>query len=247
MSATPNDPAGRNRWAIMYEAVTGATASDHHEEKPGTSSDSQKAGHEADRFDARGIIMVPFGVIATCATVYVLITVLFNVFEPGATVPSDASAQAKAESAKPYNERIAKISSSDEKSQYAAPRLEYMKNIDNSRDGAKDPIYVRSFLPVQGGANTYELTPQDLYPQNFADPRTGKKSLAEYAWINKEKGVAQIPVAVAMKMLVGNLPAEKASGGSTNGDKAKLSNGGQAVNDAPTVAAPTAPKHEDKH
>jgi hypothetical protein len=247
MSTPSNDPNARSRWAVIYETVSGATAPDHHEEVPGTAPESLKAGHEPDHFDARGIIMVPILVVVTCLLAYILITFLFNMFAPGEPIPSDASPDAKALASKSFNERAARISSSDPKSTIEQPRLEYVKNLDSTRGDVKDPPHLRSFLPAQGSKNTYEITPRDLYPQNYADPQTGEKSLSEYKWLNKDKGVAQIPVTEAMHLLAGKLPAKKQTANNSTATKSKLSNGGQ---EAIAVAAPASKdeKHDDhKH
>jgi hypothetical protein len=241
-----SEPTNNGRWAAVYEAMTGATApGQHHEGPTGTNTESVKAGHEPDRFDARGIIAVPFLVVAVTACAYFLVTALFSYLEPGA--PTAASnAAAAADNAKSFNERIAAISSSDPNAKFAQPRLEYLKSIDNKRPTASkpDPVFLRSFEASKSN-NTYELTPQDLYPGKFTDPITGKKLLDEFEWVAKDKNVARIPVNTAIQLLAGRLKSKPGSAPlGTNGTPTQA-NGGQAI--APPSMPATAPKDEPKH
>lgn len=234
MSDKPNENI--QRWATIYEAVTGATShtSAHHEDVVGTSDESKKAGHEPDWFDAKGIIMVPFLVIATAFVAYVIVSVLFGQFEFGAPDRSNVVNQQAVESAdRPFNERVASISSSDPHATSTEPRLEYFRNIDVSRNGkTDDPPYVRSFQSADTG-NSPIITPRDLYPDRYVDPLTGKKLLADFEYIDKAKGLARIPVSEAMKLL--KLPVKKDAPTSEASMKntPKHSNGGQAIGDGP--------------
>lgn len=233
MSDKPSENV--QRWATFYEAVTGATsaASHHHEDAPGTNADSLMAGHEPDRFDAKGIILVPIGVVVTAFFAYVIVSVLFGQLEFGAPDKSNVQSQAAAEAAaKPFNERVATIDSSDPHAKVSEPRLEFMRKIEPVRNGkTDDPAYVRSFQSADG--NTPILTPRDLYPDRFQDPVTGKKLLADYEVVNKEKGVARIPIAEAMKLVKLPVKPDAPTASSSTGGNPKLSNGGQAIGDGP--------------
>jgi hypothetical protein len=244
MSDKPHDEhATAARWARIYEAMTGASAPpgphDHDVDVPGANPEAVKAGHEADRFDARGIVMVPVVVVVMAAIAYALVTALFSVFEFGKLDTSNVqSPQAAEQATRPHNERVATISSTDPHAKSHEPRLEFLKRIDDSRNGkAADPPFVRSFQPAEGG-NSPEMTPQDLDPDRYTDPLTGKKLLVGYEYVNKEKGVARIPIAEAMKLV--KLPAKKGTPNSSVGGSPKISNGGQTA-DGP------APKEEKKH
>ena len=232
MSDKPSE--NTKRWATLYEAVTGATSatSHHHEDAPGTNVESVKAGHEPDRFDAKGIILVPFGVIGTAFVAYVIVSVLFGQLDFGAPDRSNVQNQQAADAGdKTFNERMATIDSTDPHAKSAEPRLEYMKKLDVSRNGkTDDPVFVRSFQAADTG-NSPILTPRDLYPDRFHDPVTGKKLLEDYEYVNKEKGVARIPIAEAMKLL--KLPAKKGEVSSSIARAPKQSNGGQAIGDGP--------------
>jgi hypothetical protein len=237
---------GRNQWAIMYEVVTGASAPDHHEEAPGATTESTKAGHEPDKFNAKTIVLVPVFVVATCIFAYIVITGLFTFLSPGKVISDANTDQTSATAAtKDFNSRVNRISSSDESAPAKAPRLEYMKNLDNKRNGVEDPPYLRSFLPTNGG-NTYEITPQDLYPERFVDPQTGKKTLIEYHWVSQEKGIVSIPISEAIKALAGKLPAKTTPVSTSFAGNAKQSNGGHAVAVKPPVAAAVEKKADHK-
>lgn len=234
MSDRPTE--SQQRWAAFYEAITGATsaASEHHEDVPGTNPDSLKAGHEPDRFDAKGIIMVPFLVVGTAFIAYVIVSTLFGHYDFGAPDRSNIeSAQAAAANDRSFNERIAMIDSSNENAKVSEPRLEHVKKIDASRNGKpEDPPYVRSFQPADNG-NSPVISPRDLYPDRYQDPITGKKLLAEYESIDKAKGLARIPIAEAMKLVKLPVKADAPNANSSTTANPKLSNGGQAIGDAP--------------
>ena len=92
--------------------------------------------------------------------------------------------------------------------------------------------------------NTYELKPQDLYPSRFVDPLTGKRLLAEYEWVAKDKGVARIPVDEAIHLLAGKLPHKDGVAPAGTLAKPKQSNGGQAIVPLPV---PTGGPAKDDH
>lgn len=241
----PTKPAGDKRWATIYEAMTGATAPGDHDHGPiGTDAESAKAGHEPDRFDAKGIIAVPILIIGVCVVTYGIITATFSYLDPMTpTTDSATNTQSAADQAKPFNERATKISSSDDHAAVKQPRLEFVRAV-NTKDG-EAPNY-RSFRPT-GSANAPEITPQFLRPENFIDWNTGEKKLVDYKWLNKDKGIVRIPIAEAMEILSHDkkLPA-KADGTVAvgTGGKPKLSNGGQA---SPPPELPKAEKKPDDH
>jgi hypothetical protein len=243
----PNKNAASQRWATVYEAMTGATAPGHdpHDEPTGTDGQSIQAGHEPDRFDVKGIVAVPILIAIVCAITYGIITVVFGVIEPmKPTTDNTTNPQAAEDAGKNYNERVAKISSSDEKAPVKQPRLEWMRTIP-TKEG--ESIFHRSFRPNTAG-NAPEITPQYLRPENFVDWDTGERKLIDYKWLNKEKGIARIPIAEAMEILTTSkkLPA-KADGVAPVGTigKPKLSNGGQA-NPPPVLPKAEAKKDEPK-
>jgi hypothetical protein len=232
-----NEPTPSGRWNVIYSGITGITAPGHYEAPTGTSEESQKAGHEADRFDAKGILMVPVLVVVVTFLSYLLVTGLFEWLKPGKPYHNDIMSPLAVEKNEiPLNDKLAKISLNDPKAETQQPRLEGLKVMDTHRDGSAkpDPMNYRSFQPAVK-ENSYYLTPQDLYPSRFVDPLTGQHVLDEYAWVSKEKRVARIPVDEAMKRLAGMLPAKK-DGAAPAGKAAKQSNGGQTpppVKEAP--------------
>lgn len=254
------DGRGVIRWSAVYEAMTGATApGNHHESKPGVYKDSLTAGHEPDKFEVKGIVMVPVLVVVVTGLTYLLVTGLFAWLNPGAPAPGRHPA-AVANNERPFNQRLADIDSSNPNAKVPQPRLEYIRQIEQRtmRNGEPEPIFVRSYRGKDSPENSPEIYPQDLYPDRYTDHRTGKKVLAEYDWVSKEKGVARIPVSEAMKQVAGKLPARKDAAKLTAGTTGapKISNGGQTP---PAVAPgeqkpvttgeakkPEAPKAEEK-
>jgi hypothetical protein len=233
MSDKPSDNV--QRWATIYEAVTGATSasSHHHEDAPGTNPDSLKAGHEPDRFDAKGIIMVPFLVVGTAFVAYVIVSVLFGQFEFGAPDKSNIQSPAAAEAAaKTFNERVVAIDSTNPHAKVSEPRLEGVRVIESVRNGkTDDPAFVRSFQSADG--NSPIVTPRDLYPDRYRDPLTGKKLLADFEYTTKDKGSARIPIADAMKLVKLPVAKDAPAVNSSTGSNPKLSNGGHAIGDGP--------------
>lgn len=225
-----SEPSNNARWANIYHAMTGVTSPVIHEEPIGASDASQTAGHEPDKFDAKGIIMVPVLVIVVTTLAYFIVTGVFNWIKPGKPYDTPTmSPLAIDQSKKPFNERAARISNVDVKAPVKQPRLEGIVVVDQANErGGNDTVNYRSF-PASTKDNTYFLTPQDLYPSKFVDPITGEKLLEEYKPITKS--VARIPVDEAMKLLLknGSLKAVKDGTNSPgNIDAPKQSNGGQS-------------------
>src|SRR5207253_501864 len=155
------------------------TAPGHYEAPTGTAPESVTAGHEADKFDAKGIIMVPVLVVIVTFLSYVMVTGFFEWLKPGKpyTTPT-MSPLAVERNEHPLNDRIARISLNDPNAEIQQPRLEHVLVVDNHRKGVAEPdkMNLRSFQPATKD-NTYFLTPQDLYPSRFVDPLTGKRVL----------------------------------------------------------------------
>ncbi len=250
-----SEPKSSNeRWKRIYEAFSGATAPGHHYEAPtGTAPESITAGHEPDRFDARGIIMVPVLIVVVTFLAYLMVTGVFSLIQPGKSVASPTTSPLAVEqSEKPFNTRVETISSTEAKAEFHQPRLESLQVVEDRRPGQSkpDPIFLRSFVATQKN-NSYELKPQDLYPKLFVDPKTGERLLDEYKKLPHDH--ARIPVDVAMKLLIesGALKANaegKAPVGSAG--NAKTSNGGQAiptphVETTPAAAPAAAPAKKD--
>lgn len=236
------------RWANIYQAMTGATAPGHHEAPTGTSADAIKSGHEADRFDAKGILVVPVLVVVITFLAYLMVTGLFNYIAMGKPYQTPTMNEAAlVEAKKPLNEQLAKISLNDPNAPIHQSRLEGLVVMDQKREGESksDPVNYRSFQPVPSKENSYYLTPQDLYPSRFVDPLTGQRVLEQTIWLSKDKNIARIPVDEAIKLLAGKLPSKKdgtAPAGSVS--KPKQSNGGQAILGPPPRIAPEQPKKE---
>ena len=83
------------------------------------------AGHEADKFDAKGIIMVPVLVVIVTFLSYVMVTGFFEWLKPGKpyTTPT-MSPLAVERNEHPLNDRIARISLNDPNAEIQQPRLD---------------------------------------------------------------------------------------------------------------------------
>lgn len=239
-----HDPKA-NRWGRIYETMTGVTSPGHHHEQPhGAMPESVTAGHEPDRFDVKGILMVPGLVVVVTFLAYLIVSGLFSWAEVGKPLLNPTmNPLAVADGSKSFNDRVERISSTDPGAKFHQPRLEGLKAVDTRRPGVSqpDPVSYRSAPPTDKN-NTYEITPQDLYPQKFVDPQTGERLLDEYKWLNKENHIARIPVDEAIKLLTGELKSllpAKPDGTAPYGtrDKPKASNGGHAL----TAEAPKKP------
>ena len=245
MSASTNpNPGGHgdkdSLGATLWMSMTGASAGDHHEEQPGFDAASKQVGHEPDQFSAKTIVFVPILVAIALVLVYAVVQGTF-LFVTG------TSAQQKDDPN--WNERAGRIATyeaeaippkagSSAKPEDPVPqaRLEYIREIDLSRKDVNgntvtDPPYLRSFASTPTG-NSPEIYPEDLRAENYVDPTTRTRPLAEASWVSKDKNVATIPIDEAIhlvahdakyKLKVSATPATPALG--TQG-KPKMSSGG---------------------
>lgn len=239
----------------LYTSMTGAGHG--HDEQPVGPPPTPvvDVGHEPDEFNARPILTVPVFIAFVMVAAFGIATGMFVYFR-GETAGNDGNANpvAAERNAKVLDERFARISSSDPKAEVKQPRLEWLRQTDSVRDGKEDPPFLRSVRFSEGG-NSPEYRPEDLRPDNYIDPITRQKVLRDYGWVNQEKGVARIPVSVAMKLLIEkNSLATQANVSvpvAGTATKPKLSNGGNElpskaskdVEHKTTKAEPKAEKH----
>lgn len=218
----------------VYTSMTGAGHG--HDEQPVGPPPTPVVdiGHEPDTFNSKPILAVPVFIGGVMLFTFFLVSILFFYF---LNVAKEKDDLAKADG--PINQRFATISSTDPKAQVKQPRLEWLREANTSRNGSdvQDPPFLRSVRFSEAG-NSPLIRPEDLRPDNYVDPITRQKVLRDYAWVSKEKGVARIPVNVAIKILleknafpVQANPSVPATGTVT---KPKLSNGG---NELPAKAA----------
>lgn len=242
--------------AELYTSMTGA-GHGHDEQPVGPPPPLVLGvGHEPDDFNARPILTVPVFITFVMLAAFGIASAMFVYFRNGNVAnDSGANAVAKERNDKPLDERFARISSSDPKAEVKQPRLEWLRQTDSARDGKEDPPYLRSVRFSESG-NSPEYRPEDLRPENYVDPITRQKVLRDYAWVDKEKGVARIPVSVAMKLLLEkkSLPvqANVSVPGAGTATKPKLSNGGnelpsQAAKDVPHKATKADDHKGEKH
>ena len=245
----------------MLVSMSGASGGDHGTEPPGASEASVTAGHEPDKFAVSGVLLVPVAVAITLVMTYILVTVLFGVLDHGrASATPGGDTKVEAENAAPINQRFAVISSTDPKGMaetktgqviapaVAQPRLEYLR----LQGDPQDPPFVRSKRPLTEG-NSPEYRPEDLRPEQFVDPTTKTRLLAEYGYVGDKKELARVPIndyihyAVGHKKFASRKDAPRLP--VISDDRAKISNGGRGGQVPPTLSAAktAAPRTDDHH
>lgn len=240
MSEHKPERKGDSPLTQVIVSMSGASASNHDSEPPGASSNSVKAGHEPDQFEAKGILYVPLFVVVTVLTSFAIVTVIF--FSIYGKNPGDPVANpiASKNSNSSINDRFAAISSSDPNAEVKQPRLEYLKQVEDAKN---DPPYLRSKRPVNAVGGTYEIRPEDLRPENYIDPITKRKILMDTRWVDDgKKTTAIIPIEQAMNLVIQKkmLPirANPILVASTNDAKAKPSNAGRGGPSQPIAVTP---------
>jgi len=201
--------------STLWMSVTGASANDQHDHRPGADMTSVKVGHEPDHFNTTRIWLVPLIIAVATLGVYGVVQAMFTF------VNSNTAEQKNIPS---YNERATRIGTYDGKPiaanvddpndratpAVAQPRLEYIRNVDLTRLNVKgeivvDPPYLRSFKPAPTG-NSPEIYPEDLRVNQFVDPTTGTRLLADAAWANKDKTIATLPIHEAIQLVTTEKP-----------------------------------------
>jgi hypothetical protein len=261
----PNEPRpGDSPLTQLIVSMSGASGAEHETEPPGVGTESVRAGHEPDKFEVKGILLVPAFVVVTLILAYLLVSgIFFSINEsPGAVNDNPQVARQNLDAdgnLRPLNERFARISSTDPKNLpdqpgtvVSQPRLEELK-ITRDKD-SNDPPYYRSKLPAAEG-NSPELHPEDLRPDRYVsrigDPVVGRPILAEYGWADQGKRIARMPIDEAIKAVVAQkkLPVRKdpVPIDRTSEDKAKQSSAGRGGPSQPQPTAPTAPAPKKDH
>ena len=233
----PDRPRSEDPLVQLMVSMTGAVAPEHETEAPGANEQAVRAGHEADRFDVRGILYVPAFVVAVLGIAYLLVSgIFFNIKDPAPDPAANPIATQMNQA--DLNDRFGRISSSEPQAPVRQPRLEGLKKVLDE----DDPPHMRSQLPAPQG-NSPEIYPHDLRAENYTDPASGRKILVEYGWADQAKGLATIPVDVAMDQIVKKLPvrkdAVKVDGTSVN--RAKYTNSGRGGPSGSGIPAPTVP------
>lgn len=232
----------------LMVSMTGASGAEHESEPPGANLNALKAGHEADKFGVKGIVLVPVFVALVLAITYGIVTVTFNAINkpPAAerSVNSESEVVIKRNAAS-TNDRFAMTNSVNPKELdgkvVPQPRLEYLKQTEGN-----DPSNYRSKLPLPTG-NSPEIHPEDLRQSRYIDPATRRKLLNETGWVVDDK-IAHIPIDKAMEAVLKKLPVRKdpvAVSGTSDG-RAKQSNAGRGGPSQP-IAAPEVPAAKKDH
>ena len=217
----PVQPAQEQPLNVLFASMSGMGASEHDTHPPGATAESVQAGHEPDRFNARAILYVPLLIVVTVLVAFGIITTLFLTIVRKAEPNANTDPQAAAIGTLPINERFARISSTDPKAAVPQPRLEYIKQVENS---PTDPTHYRSKRPIEYAGATYEIRPEDLRPQNFIDPTRHRKILIETGYVDSDKKIASIPIADAMALLIDGHKLPSRKGGQNELDKGMLAN-----------------------
>lgn len=255
MADQPDDAKkpGTSAFAEAVVSMSGASIDPHDIQPPGADKQSIQAGHEPDQFRVRTVLYVPLLLVVSALLAFAVVTVtFFNLVQKPDGDPA-ANREATALADRTLNARFARTSSTDPNAAVKQPRLEYLKQTEES--GAKDdPAYMRSKRPVEADGATWELRPEDLRPGNYVDPTLHRKILVETGWVDpQKKTTAHIPIAEAMAAVVANkkyLPVRKdpVRVAATTDGKAKLSNAGRGGLATPVVVTVpvAAVKKDDK-
>ena len=202
---------------------------------PGPSDEAVAQGHEDDKFGVRAILYVPLLVVITLTGAYLMVTVLVGIGYDKEFRTTGNNERLTERNAKDINKRFERISSTDVDAPVKQPRLEKLEVMQNEVGEPEriSPPYVRSKLPTAEN-NSPIYRPESLWPQNYVDPQTGRKVLAEYHELGgEEAGKAQIPIMTAIDLVVNQnlLPVsdKPVRVTLTTADTAKLSNGGLGV------------------
>jgi len=235
----------------LMVSMTGAGGSEHGETPPGADLTALRAGHEADKFGIKGIVLVPIFVTIVLLMTYGIVTVTFNVInKPPAPehAPTAETEKILKRNAASANDRFAMTNSVDPKplegKVVAQPRLEALQRMEGN-----DPDHYRSKLPLPTG-NSPEIHPEDLRPDRYVDPASRRKVLIETAWIVEGK-VAHIPIDEAMKAVLKKLPVRKepVAVTGTSESRSKQSSAGRGGPSqpvaVPVVVAPVAAPKKD--
>lgn len=230
----------------LTTAMTGASFDGGHGAAIGLPGEAVvKAGHEADSFQVKSILLVPVAIAMMAGLAYIVVTAVFGWVNRN----SGENAPVAGPAMKAADDRFAHISSTDNSAKVSQPRLEAIRMSDSTRNGKTDPEYFRSVRFSDSG-NSPEYHPEDLRPENYIDPETKQKVLRDYAWVIDQK-VARIPVSVAMGLLISEklLPVQAKESKPVIGTATipKLSNGGWGLSpEKKTEPAKPAPPLDDK-
>ncbi len=214
----------------LMVSMSGASGGSHESEPPGADAVALKAGHEADKFGAKAIVLVPVFVAITLALTYVIVTITFNAINVRPAADQPDSELVKLNDA-PINDRFARTSSTEPKNPpghtgavVPQPRLEYLRQT----EGTGPANYQTRFALPTG--NSPEIHPEDLRAERYIDPKERRRVLTEAGWRDREKKtVAHISIDLAMKEVLKTLPVQEkpVSLTGTGDNKSKQSNAGR--------------------
>lgn len=209
-------------------------------------------GYEPDKFAVKTILVVPIAVLGTAFAAFVITWIIFaSIFDPRKNNPPAEIPAAAERNAANLNERFGHISSTDPKAEVQQPRLEGLQKAQvYYKDGNpenKDPSNVITAEVIttqpaaEGNAPRYHM--DDLRADRV-------KELTTFG-VDKQTGMARVPVARAMEMAVagGLLPAQPGARPldiEPSPDRPRESNAGRGRTPEPATPHPGAKKGPDE-
>ena len=199
-----------------------ATSHSHGEFKPlGPTHDMS---YEPDKFAVKTIMAVPVVVIFTTTVAFITSWLLFaNIFDPRIVSEPPENKEAAERNAAPLNERFARTSSTDPKSEVQQPRLEgLLLTEETKREGLSTVTAEITTQKVLKEGNSPRYHAEDLRPEKIAELQAKDKD--------------RMPIKEAIEKLItdGLLKARAGAGPldvNAGWDRPKESNGGQKTTD----------------
>lgn len=211
MDTNTNDPLSRgDDHAGPAHGSTDASdlrAGDDHAGPTGADPASITRGHELDTVSVKGILIVPVVIVVTAGLCFLVVTGMFKLFTSKSQDLPASNTLAARRAETPLNERLERISSTSPKAEEDQPRLEGMKRYKQDeavvQDESDPRLSYRSFQPA-GQGNSPEYHAEDLRANAKRDGNYLWPELQTTGWVNKNQGVAHIPIGRAMELVVKN-------------------------------------------
>jgi len=169
---------------------------DHDAPNADVNPEAIKRGHEADTINLKAILYVPVALVIAFAMAYGIVTLIITGLRD-APKSKPANAMAAAQNDPSLTERMQRISSTDPNATIKQPRLEGLETYDKDNPLYSKP-YVRSFEALDDKTNSKKLHPEDLLPTSKYAREQGSQT---FKWVDEKKGIVQIPIEVALKLL----------------------------------------------
>lgn len=202
-----NDPKHDSPMKKLAVSMSGTSADSHDTDPPGADDTNIRAGHEPDKFEVRGILYVPAGVVVVLILTYLIVSgVFFNIRDPWTT--PGATQQQIAYGEKPTNEKLMAISSQRDDATVKQPRLEGAR-LSPSNNRYPDQRIQQQQID-KDDVNSFPYTPQYLRPENYWEPNTKSKVLISSKTVTKDGVTTRtIPIAESMRETANSLKVRK--------------------------------------